>query len=57
MTIQNSYLYALIFTGALEVCGTSDQGASLHNPVSPVKINCDLHTNFYFHLQPLNIVF
>jgi hypothetical protein len=40
MTIHNSNLYALIFTDALEVCGTSDEGASLHNPVSPVKINC-----------------
>jgi hypothetical protein len=27
-------------TGELEVCGTSDERASLHNPVSPVKITC-----------------
>jgi hypothetical protein len=27
-------LSKLIFAGELEVCGTSDEGASLHNPVS-----------------------
>jgi hypothetical protein len=35
---NNSYvcdaLSKLIFAGELDVCGTSDEGASLHNPVS-----------------------
>jgi hypothetical protein len=33
-------LSKLIFTGELEGLWTSGEGASPHNPVSPVKINC-----------------